>query len=38
MAAQAFVVGPEARPGDLVARHARRRDPQQEVVGDAGKA
>ncbi len=38
VAAQAFVVGPETWPGDLVAWHARRRDLQQEVIGDTSKA
>ena len=35
--AQALVVGLQARTGDLVPRHARRRDLQQKVVGDASE-
>ena len=37
MIAQALVVRLQARPGDLVPRHARRRDLQQQVVGDASE-
>ena len=34
---KALVVGLQARTGDLVTRHARRRDLQQQVVGDASE-